>query len=198
MKKSYKETMRQRRWRRNRNRAIKGISIFALLLIGLWFGNSLEGAPVERAYTINGVVNANSNRNTSTQAVSAATSQAPSIEELVRTYSTIYGVDADLVMAVIHVESRGQENAINGSCVGVMQLNTEHSQYYIDGAGVNDLYNTEQNIKAGIWHLSVLIERYEDTNMVLMAYNCGEARAQELWAEGIFETEYTTRVIKNI
>ena len=116
------------------------------------------------------------------------------IAECVMYYSAMYDVDPVLVMAVIHVESSFDINAYNDGCVGLMQLNERFSGYYMDGAGISDLYDPEQNLKAGIWHLSVMLERYDTVEMALMAYNCGEARAQELWLEGVFETEYTRRV----
>ena len=130
----------------------------------------------------------------SRQGTTVNESTPQTIDEYIETYCGLYDVDTELVRAVMMVESGGQTEAVNGSCVGLMQLNTEYSQYYMDGAGITDLYDTEQNLKAGIWHLSVLQDRYYSTNMVLMAYNCGEVRAQELWLEGIFETEYTRRV----
>lgn len=43
-----------------------------------------------------------------------------------------------------------------------------------------------------------LFEKYEDPEKVLMAYNMGETGAKRLWDKGIYETDYTNKVIKNI
>ena len=75
-----------------------------------------------------------------------------------------------------------------------MQLNTEYEEYFCDGAGVYDLSDPRQNVKAGIWHLSVLQERYSDLNLMLMCWNMGESAAIEAWESGIHETNYTQKV----
>lgn len=56
--------------------------------------------------------------------------------------------------------------------------------------GFTDPY---QNIRAGVFVLRKLFERYQDTNMVLMAYNMGEDGADRLWEKGIYSTDYTER-----
>ena len=106
----------------------------------------------------------------------------------------------ELVLAVIQVESRGREGAIsidpvNGNCIGLMQLNERYTQDFIDGAGIQDVYNTLDNIDGGIWRLAYLIEKYEDVNIALMCYNMGETKALKYLAEGVTETRYTQDVL---
>ena len=43
--------------------------------------------------------------------------------------------------------------------------------------------------------LRKLFEKYEDPELVLMAYNMGEDGAKTLWEQGIFETNYTKSVL---
>ena len=52
-----------------------------------------------------------------------------------------------------------------------------------------------ENIRAGVFVLRKLFERYQDTNMVLMAYNMGEDGAARLWDKGIYSTEYTEKIM---
>ena len=52
-----------------------------------------------------------------------------------------------------------------------------------------------RNIRAGVFVLRKLFERYQDTNMVLMAYNMGEDGATRLWEKGIYSTDYTEKIL---
>lgn len=42
--------------------------------------------------------------------------------------------------------------------------------------------------------LGLLYQKYQDMNMALMAYNMGEAGAQRLWNQDVYETSYTKKV----
>ena len=52
-----------------------------------------------------------------------------------------------------------------------------------------------QGAKAGIFLLSKL-KWYESEHQMLMAYNIGVAGAQKLWEQGIYETDYSKKVLK--
>ena len=41
----------------------------------------------------------------------------------------------------------------------------------------------------------ILVDEYQDTNMVLMAYNMGEDGAARLWEKGIYSTDYTEKIL---
>ena len=64
-----------------------------------------------------------------------------------------------------------------------------------DTLGVTDFTDPYQNIRAGVFVLRKLFERYQDTNMVLMAYNMGEDGAARLWEKGIYSTDYTEKIL---
>jgi Soluble lytic murein transglycosylase and related regulatory proteins (some contain LysM/invasin domains) len=118
------------------------------------------------------------------------------IAECVMYYSAMYDVDPVLVMAVIKVESDFIIDAYNNGCVGLMQTSEGNIEWYNENTGVTDLYDPQQNIHAGIFHLSYVLEQYDgNVNMALMAYNMGGLRAYNLfWQDGIYECEYTERV----
>lgn len=61
--------------------------------------------------------------------------------------------------------------------------------------GVTDYLDPYQNIRAGVFTLRKLFERYQDTDMVLMAYNMGENAASCLWGKGMFKTDYTQSIL---
>lgn len=61
--------------------------------------------------------------------------------------------------------------------------------------GVTDMYDPYQNIRAGLFMLRELFEKYDDPRKVLMAYNMGEYGASVLWEQGVFDTTFTRRVL---
>lgn len=84
-----------------------------------------------------------------------------------------YQIDPALLHAVIATESAYQANAVsNKGAMGLMQLMPETARRY----GASDPFDPEQNIRAGAQYLSSLMLRFDnDLNLVLAAYNSGEA-----------------------
>jgi soluble lytic murein transglycosylase-like protein len=84
-----------------------------------------------------------------------------------------HGVDANLVRAVIQVESGFQPQALSTQgAMGLMQLTPETARRY----AVQDPYDPEGNIDGGIKHLKSLLARFDlDLSLALAAYNAGEA-----------------------
>lgn len=107
-----------------------------------------------------------------------------------------YNLDFTLVMALIQHESSFDPNVISGANdYGYMQINAINHDWLTETIGVTDYTDPYQNIRAGVFVLRKLFERYQDTNMVLMAYNMGENGASRLWEKGIFETDYTQSIL---
>lgn len=96
------------------------------------------------------------------------------IENAVQLYSNKYGVDSDLVKAIIKVESNYDPNVVSSAgAQGLMQLMPENCT----SLGVTDPLNIEQNIEGGVKHIKEYIDRYNgDIEMALMAYNGGPTR----------------------
>jgi soluble lytic murein transglycosylase-like protein len=92
--------------------------------------------------------------------------------ELIDSISARHGVPAQLVKAVIKVESDYQERARSRKgAMGLMQLMPETARRF----AVADPYNPRQNIEGGIRYLKTLLDRFPTIGLALAAYNAGEA-----------------------
>ena len=81
-----------------------------------------------------------------------------SVDSLITVYAKRYGIDEQLARDIIRCESNFHEDAINkkavvGEDVGIFQLNSYYWQDYMAERGW-DIYNTKDNIQAGMWLLS--------------------------------------------
>lgn len=118
------------------------------------------------------------------------------IQEFVYYICAGYNLDFTLVMALIAHESEFDPDVISSTNdYGYMQINVINHEWLTETLGVTDYLDPYQNIRAGVLVLRKLFERYQDTNMVLMAYNMGETAASRLWEQGIFETDYTQSIL---
>ena len=86
-------------------------------------------------------------------------------------YSSQYGVDKNLVLAIIKQESNFDPNAVSSAgAKGLMQLMDFNSEAY----GVENPYDIEENINAGVKHIKSYLDMYNgNVEMALMAYNAG-------------------------
>lgn len=105
------------------------------------------------------------------------------IENAVQLYSNKYGVDSNLVKAIIKTESNFDPNVVSSAgAKGLMQLMPENCR----DLGVEDPFNIEQNIEGGVKHIKEYIDRYNgDVEMALMAYNGGPTRMMNRGVESM-------------
>lgn len=98
-----------------------------------------------------------------------------------------------LIFAIIEQESNYNPNALNASedCFGLMQIHECNFTTY----NLDEPYNAFENVRVGITILSELLDKYEDVNKALMAYNCGEYGAKRLWKKGITSNSYSRSVL---
>ena len=91
--------------------------------------------------------------------------------------SVEFGVDPDLVRAVIKQESGWKPKAVSPvGAQGLMQLMPKTAK----GLGVTDSFDIRQNIRGGTKLLGQLLRQYnDDVEKALAAYNAGSARADQ-------------------
>lgn len=94
---------------------------------------------------------------------------------LINHWANYYGVDPNLVAAIIMQESRGNRNAVSpAGAKGLMQLMPCHQ--------VADPFDPSQNIQAGTKFLSWLIKYYNgNINKALAGYNWGPGNVNKYW-----------------
>ena len=79
----------------------------------------------------------------------------------------------ELVEAIIERESGWDPEAINGDCIGLMQISQISQWPRMQKLGVVDLKDPYENILTGVDLLEELFQKYEDPAAVLMYYNAG-------------------------
>ena len=93
-------------------------------------------------------------------------------ERIVREAADRHNVDPALVRAVIQTESGWNPSAVSRrGAVGLMQLHPVTAQRF----GVDDAFNPQENVDAGVRYLKRLLQRYKgNLDLALAAYNAGE------------------------
>lgn len=96
------------------------------------------------------------------------------IDDAIRISSEKYGVDENLIRAIIKVESNFNPNTVSSAgAKGLMQL----MPFNCEDLGVTNPFDIYQNIDGGTRHIKEYIDKYDgDIQMGLMAYNGGPTR----------------------
>ena len=108
-----------------------------------------------------------------------------------------FNVPYELVLGIMHTESRFDREAVNGESIGIMQVHTINQVQYqkeFDNLGVWDLGNFYQNITAGVFILSQI--ETDSVEKQLLIYNNGLTGANELFKQGIYSNSYSDSVIE--
>jgi soluble lytic murein transglycosylase-like protein len=93
----------------------------------------------------------------------------------IQKYSREFGVDPDLVAAILYIESRGDPYSVSGKgAMGLMQITPATASHL----GISDVFDPEQNIKAGVKYIAHLIRTY-DESLALLVYNAGAGTLEQ-------------------
>ena len=119
------------------------------------------------------------------------------MQEFIHCLSYGYNIDFPFVMALIETESQFDVDVISDTNdYGLMQINKINHRWLTETLGVTNYLNPHENVRAGLFMLRQLFEKYEHPSKVLMAYNLGEGGAKRLWDNGVYETEYSKKIIE--
>lgn len=105
------------------------------------------------------------------------------LEEYIEAICEPRHICPELIEATIERESRWNPNAVNGDCIGLMQISERWHWERMERLGVTDLFDPYDNILVGVDYMAELFERYEDPGTVLMVYH-GEKNAAEKASSG--------------
>lgn len=102
-------------------------------------------------------------------------------------YSLINDIEKELVLAIISIESSFIESAkSNKGAIGLMQILPSTERYAADIARIDrknqTLTDGNYNICIGTFYLKYLFDKFENTDLVLIAYNAGEGNLA-IWLE---------------
>jgi soluble lytic murein transglycosylase-like protein len=127
-------------------------------------------------------------------ALAAGKDQQAKYDGLIQTYCDKHGVDPKLVHSIIAAESDYDPGAVSvRGAVGLMQLMPQTATDY----GVQNAFDPEENIAAGVRYLKDLSKTYEDDlDQILAAYNAGPEALKKY--SGIPPYPETLRYIRKV
>jgi hypothetical protein len=116
------------------------------------------------------------------------------IVRMVRAMAPTYGLDPDLVLAVVQVESAFRTNAVSPKeAAGLMQLIPDTAERF----AVRDVFDPQENLRGGMKYLRWLLAYFSgDVTLALAGYNAGEGAVDR--HRGIPPYEETQSYVKLI
>ena len=99
-------------------------------------------------------------------------------------YSKEYGLEPAVVASVINMESSYKKNVkSNKNAIGLMQIKLDTANYLNDlylnpQLTEEELFNPSTNIKYGCMYLRYLLNKFDNIDTTLCAYNAGETRVR--------------------
>jgi len=115
------------------------------------------------------------------------------LEQSIETYSRRYQVDPDLIRAMIQVESSFDYRAVSlAGAQGLMQIMPETQK----DLGLKDPFDADSNVEAGVRYYRWLLNRFQNTELALAAYNAGPSRVEQY--DGIPPFEETINYVDRV
>ncbi len=104
--------------------------------------------------------------------------------DIIADYSARFGIEAELVYAVINTESSFDPEAISDvGALGLMQMMPDTLDWICGKTGetltFEDLKNPEVSVRCGTFMLKYLLDEFGSTETALAAYHAGRGRVNE-------------------
>ena len=114
--------------------------------------------------------------------------------EYVVKYSEQYGVEENLIYALIKAESNFNPNAVSHqNAKGLMQLMDSTAEDLAKKCKINlkdkDILDPDVNIQLGTQYLASLLNKYECVEVALAAYNAGSGNVDKWIKDGIIKAD---------
>lgn len=98
------------------------------------------------------------------------------LDQLIEKYSSQFKVEKELVKSLIQISSGGNSRAVSESgAKGLLQLTPSA----IKDLGIKDPYDEEENIKGGCTLLKNLMDQFNNTELVVAAFNSGPGQVKK-------------------
>ena len=121
------------------------------------------------------------------------------LQDYIRMLCEKNDIPMSLIIALIDVESSFRPNVVSETNdYGLMQINIGNHTWLYENYGITDIFDPYQNIFSGITLLSEKYDGVQSLNKSLMVYNLGIGKAKQLWAQGVYETSYTKKVLSKM
>lgn len=164
--------------------------IFLLPLLSLFYPNDWATAKIFKYVDSNGIIhlsNVPGNRKyqewikvpgtSNNRMRKSPVESKDKITKVVEVASSKYGINSDLIRAVIRTESNFNPGAISPKgAMGLMQLMPDTARQY----KVDNPFDPGENIHGGVQHLNYLLSEYNyDLKRALAAYNAGKGSVDQ-------------------
>lgn len=127
------------------------------------------------------------------QVIAQPISYAGNYSDIIEQSANKYGVDPDLLTALVKQESNFNPNAVSSAgAMGLGQLMPGTA----NDMGVSDPFNPEQNLDGSAKYLSMMLSRYNSIELALAAYNAGPKSVDSCWC--IPSNGETHRYVTNV
>lgn len=120
------------------------------------------------------------------------------LQKYVYEISLEYEIDHKLLLSIMWVETGGTfklDLISKTNDYGLMQINKSNHKW-LSNAGLDDMLDPYDNIRAGAIILGGLVEKYGNSHQALMAYNFGEGGMKKVMRNGHQSSRYSRRVFE--
>lgn len=114
--------------------------------------------------------------------------------EYIKKYANEYNVDEYLIYAIIKAESNFNQDAVSHrGAKGLMQLMYSTAEDISKRIGIelneDNILEPDINIKLGTKYISMLIQKYNNINLALAAYNAGSGNVDGWIEKGTLKSD---------